>query len=256
MGMRDSDRDFVTHVIVRQDANISKLSDLNGRRIACGTVDSPQAYILPWHFLHKSNEVDFKTLTVLRYDRDIGKHGDTAYGEDAVLESLKTGAAEAGFISDLMWSRFVADNKTEGLTILPVPVHRFDHCQFDALPRLGGKTIMRFQQALLSQRSDGSAHPEDRKTMELEGIRKEWLPARGGAIPAPIDSSRPPAVHLDDVLRQSLPDATKGYENMLSALELFNEPKVAWPGVLHTPARHPFKHLMVDSALVLDAYGC
>ena len=33
-------------------------------------------------------------------------------------------------------------------------------------------------------------------------------------------------------------------------------PRFWFAGHLHTPARHPFKHLIVDSSLVRDAFGC
>src|SRR6187549_1597793 len=40
LGMRDSDRDFHAKVVVRRDAGIEKLSDLQGKRLAVGSRDS------------------------------------------------------------------------------------------------------------------------------------------------------------------------------------------------------------------------
>ena len=100
LGMRDSDRDFTTHVVVRADAGIAAVRDLAHRRVAAGTVDSPQAYIMPLAALAAAG-VPLASLSVTRFDRDVGKHGDTAHGETAVLEALRSGAAEAGFISAL-----------------------------------------------------------------------------------------------------------------------------------------------------------
>jgi len=53
-----------------------------------------------------------------------------------------------------------------------------------------------------------------------------------------------------------MPDAIKGYEGVLAALEAFREPAVCWPGHLHTHKRHPFKSLLIDSRIVPDLYGC
>jgi len=96
-----------------------------------------------------------------------------------------------------------------------------------------------FSAALLAM--DGSGHAEDAAILKLEGVRERWLPARGGAL-ARSAARRP--------------DPRAGYEGMLAALERFGEPPAAFPGHLHTPRRHPFKHLIVDSALVRDAFGC
>ena len=239
LGMRDSDRDFAVRCVVRADAGIADAPQLAGRRVALGTVDSPQAYLAPLAHLQRLG-VPLHTLTALRFDRDIGKHGDTAHGETAVLQALRSGAAEAGFVSDLMWQRALAEpgGATEGLRLCdaaaPPP---FDHCQFTALrARLSARRAAAFQEALLAM--DGSGHPEDAQTLALEGVRRGWLPPRGGAVSNPAS------------------DPSAGYEAMLAALEGWGEPKTKWPGQLHTPQRHPFKHLLVDSALVRDSFGC
>lgn len=238
LGMRDSDRDFTTHCIVRSDAGITDVSGLSGRRVALGTVDSPQAYVAPLAHLQRSG-VPLDTLTILRFDRDIGKHGDTAHGETAVLHALRSGAAEAGFVSDLMWQRACAEpGATDGLAVCsPASPPAFDHCQFTALRSLlSARRAAAFQEAILAM--DGSGHPEDAQTLALEGVRKVWLPPRGGKVAACSD-----------------PQA--GYEAIGTALDVvFGEPKQRWPGILHTPQRHPFKHLIVDSALVRDSFGC
>ena len=237
LGMRDVDRDFKTHIVVRDDAKIRSLSDINGRKVAAGTVDSPQAYIMPFWFLQNgcNGKVDLKSLSVTRYDRDLGKHGDTALGEDSVLTALTSGSAQVGFISDLMWKRYVAANKTKGLRVLEsAQVPTFDHCQFTGLAS-NLRKLKLFSEAILMMKSEGDlAHPENARTMQLEGIRKDWMSAKSGKIDKPED----------------------GYHDMLAALSAWGEQKVLWPGVLHTPARHPFKELVVDYRLVRDNNGC
>ena len=51
-----------------------------------------------------------------------------------------------------------------------------------------------------------------------------------------------------------------GGGTMLSVAEVtfeaFGEPRVRWPGQLHTAARHPFRALLIDSRVVPDLYGC
>ena len=246
LGMRDSDRDFRSLCVVRRDAGIAHARDLAHRRLALGSVDSPQAYIAPLAALRGAG-VPLDTLSVLRFDRDVGKHGDTAHGETGVLEALASGAAEAGYVSEYMWERALRDAPAGALAHLaPCPalaVPAFDHCQFGALrSRLSLPRARAFQAALLAM-GDGSGHAEDAQTMALEGIRKAWLPSRGGALAAGGAGA-------------PLPDAAAGYQAMLGALEAFGEPAVRWPGHLHTPQRHPFKHLVIDSSLVRDSFGC
>ena len=265
LGMRDVDRGFATHVVARADAGIERLEDLAGRRVAAGTVDSPQAYVLPLAQLRAQlGAAGLASLTLLRYDRDVGKHGDTAHGETAALEALESGAAEAAFVSDLMWQRHLkdpadgrnrnADGRLRQLAGAPVP--RFDHCQFSALvpasgdgdgalvAARGGRAALRrlrtFQRALFAMNERG--HAEDARTMELEGLRAVWEPPRGGLLSDDDDAP--------------LPDPRAGYERMLEALEAFGEPRVRWPGHLHSPERHPFRALLVDSRIVPDLYGC
>src|SRR6266516_699837 len=47
LAMRDTDRDLTSVVVVRSDAPIAEIADLEGRTVGVGTVDSPQATLLP-----------------------------------------------------------------------------------------------------------------------------------------------------------------------------------------------------------------
>ena len=236
LGMRDSDRDCGAVVVAREDARVEGAPGVAHRRVATGTVDSPQAYVLPLRHL-AARGCDLSTRSVTRFDRDLGKHGDTALGEDAVLEALASGAAEVGLLSRLVWDRAVASGRAAGLVVVE-EVAPFDHCQFSALVSHSGAVPPRlaaFTRALLAQRADGSGgHAEDARTMALEGIRERWLEPRGGLGGDPAE----------------------GYADMLAALDAWREPKVRFPGVLHSPRAHPFKHLIVDYRLVRDSLGC
>src|SRR5688500_12067683 len=47
IAMRDTDRDRVSHLIVRSDSGIKTLQDLRGKTVAVGAKDSPQATLIP-----------------------------------------------------------------------------------------------------------------------------------------------------------------------------------------------------------------
>jgi len=223
LGMRDVDCGFLTHVIVRKTAGITAVKDLKGRRLAAGTRDSPQACILPMHYL-KSQGVGLETLEVTFFDRDLGKHGDTAVGEIEVMNELAKGSFDAGFVSDLMWQRALSSGdinggKGEELEILSeakVPV--FNHCQFDALSTLDSKKKQLFEDTLFKM---DYAKEDDRRVMQLEGIRERWEKF-----------------------------SEEGYKTMREALA--SQPNVPFPPPMYRMDEHPFKQFSVDSLNPMD----
>jgi ABC-type phosphate/phosphonate transport system substrate-binding protein len=174
LGMRDSDRDFHSKILVRRDAGIKSLNDLHGKTLAVGSRDSTQARILPLYFLNKAG-VDLSKVKLLTFDTDVGKHGDTGTSELDVLAALHDGRAQAGAVGDLIWvvqqsAGLVDANLIEVLWTTPP----FDHCMFDALPTLAPDKAERFKRALFAMSWDNPAH---RRILELEGL-KQWLPPR------------------------------------------------------------------------------
>ncbi|HXG58975.1 MAG TPA: PhnD/SsuA/transferrin family substrate-binding protein [Thermoanaerobaculia bacterium] len=174
LGMRDSDRDFHAKVIVRRDAGIETLDDLHGKRLAVGSRDSTQARILPLHFLRREG-VDLSRVTVIPFDSDLGKHGDTGNSELDVLQALREGRADAGTVGDLIWVNEQAAGRIDP-SMLGVlwTTPGFDHCMFDALPSLPQTSRDAFQRALFSMKWDD---PNHRRLLELEGLR-QWMPPR------------------------------------------------------------------------------
>jgi ABC-type phosphate/phosphonate transport system substrate-binding protein len=174
LGMRDSDRDFRAKLVVRKGAGIRSLADLPGRTLAVGSRDSTQARILPLWFLEQEG-VNLDQLTLLPFDTDLGKHGDTGTSELDVLAALRDGRADAGTVGDLVWvneqsAGHIDPGKIEVLWTTPP----FDHCMFDALPSLSPGQAESFQRVLFGMRWD---NPEHRRVLELEGL-KQWLPSR------------------------------------------------------------------------------
>ena len=174
LGMRDSDRDFHSKILVRRGSGIRSLSDLAGKRLAVGSSDSTQAHILPLHFLKKEG-VDIRRMHVLRFDTDFGKHGDTGSSELEVLAALQDGLVDAGTVGELVWlneqaAGHVDANKIEALWTTP----GFDHCMFDGRPDLEPEKAEGFRRALFAMQWD---NPKQRRLLELEGL-KMWMPPR------------------------------------------------------------------------------
>lgn len=174
LAMRDSDQDFHARIIVRTDSGISNLKDLEGRTLAVGSCDSTQARILPLHFLRQQG-VDLRKVNLLKFDTDVGKHGDTGTSELDVLEALADGRADAGAIGDLIWiNEQAAGHVDTGLIQSLWTTPPFDHCMFDALSDLEPDKTERFQRALFGMKWQ---IPEHRRLLELEGL-KAWMPPR------------------------------------------------------------------------------
>jgi len=174
LGMRDSDRDFRSRVIVRKDAGIKTIKDLVGKSLAVGSRDSTQARILPLHFL-KAQGLDPAKVKLTAFDTDVGKHGDTGTSELDVLKALHEGRAQAGTVGDLIWvleqaAGRVDTGKLEVLWTTP----GFDHCMFDALPTLNPGKVEAFKKGLFAMKWE---NPEHRRILELEGL-KQWMPPR------------------------------------------------------------------------------
>src|SRR5262249_61274967 len=99
------DLDFTTRLIARTDSGVRDWVDLRGKRFAVGSADSVQAAIVPLHMLRKAGLDPDRDLTVVRFDLDIGKHGDTGTSELDVLPALHQAKADAGAIGYATWLR-------------------------------------------------------------------------------------------------------------------------------------------------------
>jgi ABC-type phosphate/phosphonate transport system substrate-binding protein len=167
LGMRDVDADFRTVIAVRRGETLGELSELAGKRLALGSRDSGHAAILPLHWVREAGVEP----ELVRFDTDLGKHGDTGDSELRVAEALARGAAEAGALGDATWVALRAEGHpavAELELAWRSPVYY--HCNFTALPGFDGA---QWSDALLRMQH---GDPTLRQAMDLEGV-KRWLPA-------------------------------------------------------------------------------
>lgn len=174
LAMRDTDRDRVTHLLVRGDGAVRTLADLRGRTIAVGTSDSPQATLLPLHHL-ETHGIAVRDLKVRRHDVLVGKHGDHVGGERDALQDLLDGRADAAAMLDLNWQLWSTDGTVDpGRVRVLDTTAPFDHCNFTVTERLSGERAEQWARVLMTM---DYAHPAHREMMDLEGLR-QWLPGR------------------------------------------------------------------------------
>ena len=173
LGMRDSDLSFTTVFIARTDSPIHSLSDLKGKRFALASRDSSHAAILPVHFLRQGGLDPEKDLKLVRYDTDIGKHGDTGTSEQDVVRAVTEGSADAGAIGKATW-----DASVTGGSIDPHKLgifwtsHGYSHCNFTARAGLSPSLAERFTKAIQAMDYDD---PRWKQVMNLEGLTR-WMP--------------------------------------------------------------------------------
>jgi len=185
LGMRDVDMDVQSVVVARRDAGVTAVEQLEGKVVMTGASDSPQAHLVPLHWLMDMRGIDLRATQV--FDEDLGKHGDTALGEVRVMEALLSRfSPPAALLSRLMWDRALqglvpgVDGgrlarqavALEGPGDVPPP---FDHRQFDALSILPEDRAKAFQSALMGMDWED---PEHQRIMEMEGIQRRWAPPR------------------------------------------------------------------------------
>jgi phosphonate transport system substrate-binding protein len=173
VAMRDTDLGWMTKIVAATGGPVSTLTDLKNRTLALGSRDSGHAAILPVYFLEQQGMREGSDYRTLRFDSDVGKHGDTGTSEVEVVRALLDGRADAGAIGSPFWNtvrseRLVPEGALSEIWSSPA----YNHCMFTARPDLDPELERRFTDALSSMSYDNPVH---RTILDAEGLRR-WLP--------------------------------------------------------------------------------
>lgn len=175
IAMRDTDRDRVSHFVVRRDDPIERIEDLRGATIAFGAKDSPQATLIPIGLMQRHGLEPERDFQVKRFDVLVGKHGDHVGGELQAFQSLANREANACAMLDLNWNGWCRDGTVspdEYRILASTPT--FDHCVFTVRDDFPPTVEEHWRSVLFSMSYD---NPRHREMMDLEGL-KQWLPGR------------------------------------------------------------------------------
>jgi len=173
LGMRDTDINFTSVFITRTDSPIHSLNDLKGKRFALASRDSSHAAILPVHFLREGGLDPEKDLKVVRFDADIGKHGDTGASEQDVVRAVSEGSADAGAMGRATWDASVAGGSIDERSLrIFWTSHGYSHCNFTAQAALAPSLAERFTKAIQAMDYND---PRWKRVMNLEGLNR-WMP--------------------------------------------------------------------------------
>ncbi|HEX5430321.1 MAG TPA: phosphate/phosphite/phosphonate ABC transporter substrate-binding protein, partial [Bryobacteraceae bacterium] len=175
IAMRDTDCDLASIILVRSGGRIRSIADLKGARVAVGAEDSPQATLIPLHFICGHGFDAEKDFEVLRFDRLRGKHGDHIGGEREAVRALMRGEADAACLIDGNHLLFSQEGVIQpGATRILAETPKYDHCNFTVLDGAPQELISRFRDLLLNM---SYADPDVRPLLDLEGL-KQWRPGR------------------------------------------------------------------------------
>ncbi|TXJ30171.1 transporter substrate-binding domain-containing protein [Brachyspira aalborgi] len=183
IAMRDTDLHWSTKFVVRKDSKIKNIEDLKGKKLGVGSADSSQANIMAIYYLNKNglkikesdinnSEIDKESVNIIRYNSDLGKHGDTGRSEWDVLEGLKNGSLDAGTIGSNTWIRILEEGLyPDGELISFYTSPDFCHCNFTVMPNIDSEISDNFVKMLMSQKKE---NPIIKKMMAMEGLN-EWI---------------------------------------------------------------------------------
>ena len=171
IAMRDTDRNWTSHLIVPADSVAVGLGleGMRGRRVGFGDSDSPQAWILPAYAMRSAGFDPLVDILGERLDQDVGKHGDTGGAEFAQLERLRAGELDGCVVSDPTWTGVREAGADAGLVIAwtSPPFH---HCNFTTLLESSADHDG-FVRLLMSMNEDD---PQIREPMRLEYVHR-WV---------------------------------------------------------------------------------
>ena len=172
LAMRDADAGFATVLAARADSGVRSPADLRRKRVALGSADSAQAAIMPLQYLHQAGLDPRRDCTLVRFDLDVGKHGDTGTSELEVLRALSENRADAGFLGHATWHIQVGKGAIDQAMIQCVwRSQGYCHCNFTVLADFPEDLGRRWTESLLAMRFED---PCWRPLMEMEGLRR-WI---------------------------------------------------------------------------------
>jgi ABC-type phosphate/phosphonate transport system substrate-binding protein len=163
VAMRDTDRDLTSVVLVRTGSGVNRIEDLQGRTVAFGAVDSPQATLLPLAHLIDAGV----PVAPRRFDVGVGMHGDHIGGERDAARALMAGEVDAACVIDANHVAFIKEGtlRSEDIQVI-AQTEPYDHCNLTTV-RPEAEGVRRLGDLLFSM---SYADAELRPLLDLEGL--------------------------------------------------------------------------------------
>jgi ABC-type phosphate/phosphonate transport system substrate-binding protein len=171
LAMRDTD--VGSHsILVGRRGDLRNVSDLKGRTLALGSADSAQAAIMPLHYLPREGVIPGSDVRIVRFDSDVGKHGDTGRSEREAVVAVLEGDADAAALGAAAWDALLRGGEMPPGMLFPFwRSPPYSHCNFTCLPDLDLETAGAWTAHLRAMDREIPAH---RRILDMEGLR-EWV---------------------------------------------------------------------------------
>src|SRR5260370_2215520 len=170
IAMRDTDVRWTTGIVAVTGGPVATLADLKTRTLALGSRDSGHAAILPVYFLQREGLAEGKDYLTLRFNSDVGKHGDTGASEVDVVRAVLDGRADAGAIGSPFWNTVRTERLVPEGALTEIWTSRpYNHCMFTARSDLDPALEQAVDKALFGMSYDNPTH---RPLPEAEGLRQ------------------------------------------------------------------------------------
>src|SRR6201998_188086 len=155
IAMRDTDVGWMTKIVAVTGCPIATLADLKKRALALGSRDSDHGAILPVYFRQREGLAEGKDYLTLRFNSDVGKHGDTGASEVDVVRAVLDGRADAGAIGSPFWNTVRTERLVPEGALTEIWTSRpYNHCMFPAPWDLDPALEQQFANALFRMSSD------------------------------------------------------------------------------------------------------
>jgi phosphonate transport system substrate-binding protein len=172
IAMRDTDLGWMTKIVAVSGGPVAALSDLRNRTLALGSRDSGHAAILPVHFLEREGLIEGRDYRTLRFNSDVGKHGDTGTSEAEVVRAVLDGRADAGAVGSPFWKAMQTERLVPAGALTEIWTSPpYNHCMFTARPDLAAPLERQFADALSAMSYDNPVH---RAVLDAEGLH-HWV---------------------------------------------------------------------------------
>jgi ABC-type phosphate/phosphonate transport system substrate-binding protein len=162
--MRDTDRDLTSVVVVRHESAVQAVTDLDGRLVGTGAVDSPQATLIPLRHLARAG------VRVRRraFNVGVGLHGDHVGGERDAARALMAGEVDAAAMLDANHLLFIREGvlPPDGTRIVS-QTPPYDHCNMTVVDGVADDLVKTFGELLSGMTY---ADPDVRRLLDLEGL--------------------------------------------------------------------------------------
>jgi phosphonate transport system substrate-binding protein len=176
LAMRDVDTNLRVTLVARDDAKVTSIRDLRGKRLLLGNTGNAEGALLPMYYVKQAG-IDPDSVKVISLSKEAHRAGD-------LIKALQDGRGDAVFLPDGEWKKAVAFQKANPDIKSVWSSPQFCHCSFTAAHDFDKDLSLKFTRLVTGM------NPKDPLVAELMKIENtgKWLPANQKGYEALYDA--------------------------------------------------------------------